>query len=285
MKNRRIRISQSQLGRLVENNVNENTGGVGNLSTDDSPNIGMGSSKLVTKTHMNKPAGRLNIMGGTNPKEFKEGGRKEPQGMSYRKEMTGENSHTIAHSDQQDFFNEGDEDIHMDVLTHVPSDEIVRGSGGPSGKPDLPNKPGPLEERIQEDLVQAWGGSPNHHCVCVYCCTNGNYTHEYNDDSSCDCSMGGDCCSSTGMSGGELVDVEKGKTKHHMDKKKTKAGGAGCESDADCEEGECCYTAQCLDCKDVPGEKVNPRVIRRQDKDKARRRPYSSKARDMRGSR
>ena len=90
MKNNRVKISQSQLARLVENNVNENTGGVGNLSTDDQANIGMGSSKLVTKTHMNKPAGRLNIMGGTNPQQFKEGGRKEPQGMSYKKEMMGE---------------------------------------------------------------------------------------------------------------------------------------------------------------------------------------------------
>lgn len=30
---------------------------------------------------------------------------------------------------------------------------------------------------------------------------------------------------------------------------------AGCDSDDDCGEGECCYTAACLDCKDVPGKK------------------------------
>jgi len=72
MKNNRIKISKSQLGRLVENNVNENSGGVGNLSTDDQANIGMGSSNIVTTTHMDRPEGRLNIMGGTNPQQFKE---------------------------------------------------------------------------------------------------------------------------------------------------------------------------------------------------------------------
>jgi hypothetical protein len=93
--------------------------------------------------------------------------------------------------------------------------------------------------------------------------------------------MGGDCCSSTGMEGGELVGVETIELHHDMDKKKTKAG---CDGDDECPEGECCYTAQCLACKDVPGESVSNRV-RRSDRDKARRRPYSPKARDMRGGR
>ena len=225
MKNNRVKISQSQLARLVENNVNENTGGVGNLSTDDQANIGMGSSKLVTKTHMNKPAGRLNIMGGTNPQQFKEGGRKEPQGMSYKKEMMGE----YKSSERLDGNN---------IVVIWP------------GKKEQQEMSGRLDQ-MGIELPDGW--EPG--MVCSLC-PPPNFGLWIN-----------------GCPGDDEVDPweymnENSHTLVHSD-----------QQDLFAEEEDNDYSE--VRVKSNP----NKPKVRRSDRDKARRRPYSAKARDMRGSR
>ena len=89
MKNgRRIKISQSQLARLVENKVNEQNHSTGK-TTQNQNNIGIGSNKIVTTTHMDRPA---------DPWEY-----------------MNENSHTLVHSDQQDLFAEEEDNDYSEV--------------------------------------------------------------------------------------------------------------------------------------------------------------------------
>tara|TARA_B100000579_G_C22804748_1_gene841864 strand:+ start:746 stop:1762 length:1017 start_codon:yes stop_codon:yes gene_type:complete len=115
-------------------------------------------------------------------------------------------------------------------------------------------------EMKEGKLVQAWDGSPTGGCVCVYAMEDGSYDHttNYND---CSCTMGGDCCSDTNMeTGGTLVGVYPDKkVMKNNPGKKVKVGKVKAESK-------------------LP-------TVRKSDRDRARRRPYSSKARDMRGSR
>ena len=257
--NNRIKISQSQLARLVEHNVNENTGGVGNLSTDDQPNIGMGSSNLVTTTHMDRPNGRLNIMGGTNPKQFKEGGRKESPGMSYKKEMMGEYKSS--------------ERLGGDNLVVIWP-----------GKEEQEKYSGRLDEMGLE-LPDGW--EPG--MVCTMCeCPAGSGMAMWINGCPCD---------------EEEIDPfewmnEQSMTyqSYHEPKDRIKeetpckcTGGVGCCTlSHHCPEDERCNGKGCCVPKSNSTVKKDDKSvagIRRSDRDKARRRPYSSKARDMRGSR
>ena len=71
-----------------------------------------------------------------------------------------------------------------------------------------------LNEAVSEGkLVQAWGGSPQGGCVCVYAMEDGSYDHVTNHNP-CECTMTGNCCSSSNAPvGGELVGVQPSKGK------------------------------------------------------------------------